>query len=288
MKLLHNAPAVTKAMIIAAMMSACQNEKDAVVSPVSAHEQAADANAKTVVSRLLINDGGVSLGYSGVRNAFSKETVSQKYSREYQYFNNKIIGSYTNLKQYNKIDAYDTYTLNAKGLCVESAIKPTLEFTTIYVYNEMNQLILAYNKAKPNQRQEYQYEVDPDGQGASLYSVSSYDKNGVLLKETFFKYIDGTDGGYASIDWYPVNPDVLAQSTNKYLPIFGKFSRYLVKQTIDKIYYVPNGVPAEKVYNHSYTQYSEFAGVKTITTKDQWGKTLSTVERKYSQLTGLQ
>lgn len=287
MKLLHNAPAITKAIILAGLMSACQNEKDAVVSPVTSHEQTTDANAKTVV-KLLVKDGGTKLSYSGVRNVLSKELVENQYSREYQYGNNKITGSYTNLKQYQKINAYDTYTLNAKGLCVESAIQPTNTNTTVYVYNEMNQLISAYNKTHTKQRQDYQYEIDPDGQGSSLYSVTFYDKNDVVLKEIFFNYKDGTDGGYASLDWYPVNPDHLAQATNKYLPMFGKFSRYLLKQKIEKIYYAPNSVPAEKTYNYSYTESLDGSGaIKTIKTTDYWGKILSNIERKYSTPTGL-
>ncbi|MCF2503441.1 hypothetical protein L0663_08650 [Dyadobacter sp. CY107] len=288
MKLLHNAPAITKALILAGFVSACQNEKDAIVSPATSHEQASDANAKTVVTKLLVKDGDANLSYSGVRNVFTKEVVNSKYSKEYAYSGNKIIGTYTNLANYNKINSYDTYTLNAKGLCVESAIMPTLEFTTVYVYNEMNQLLLAYNKNKPNQRQEYQYEMDPDGQGSSLYSVTFYDKNDVLLKELHFKYVDGTDGGYSSFDWFPVNPEHLAQATNKYLPIFGKFSRFLLKQTIEKTYYIPNGVPAEKVYNYTYALNNDgSSAIKSITTKDSWGKTISLIERKYTTPTGL-
>jgi hypothetical protein len=281
MKLLHTAPAITKAIVLAAMMSACQNEKDAIVSPAGSLEQVTDANAKTI-TKLLVKDGDASLSYSGARNLFKKEFLDKKYSREYLYGDNKIIGTYTNLANYNKIQSYDVYTLNSKGLCEESAIQPTLQNTTVYVYNEMNQLTLAYNKTHNKQRQEYQYEIDPDGQGTSLYSVTFYDKNDVVLKEIFFKYMDGSNGGYSVQDWYPVNPDHLAQSANKYLPIFGKFSRYLLKQKIEKTYYVPNGVPGEKEFNYSYTFSADgSSAIKSITTKDGWGKVLSNVERTY-------
>ena len=287
MKLLHNAPAVTKAIVLAAMMSACQNEKDAIVSPAGSLEQVTDENAKTI-TKLLVKDGDASISYSGVRNLFKKEFVDKKYSREYLYGDNKIFGTYTNLANYNKIQSYDVYTLNSKGLCEESAIQPTIQNTTKYVYNEMNQLILAYNKTHNKQRQEYHYEIDPDGQGESLYSVTFYDKNDVVLKEILFKYMDGTDGGYTLQDWYPVNPDHLAQSANKYLPIFGKFSKYLVKQKIEKTYYVPNGYPGEKEFNYNYTLSGDgSATIKSITTKDAWGKVLSNIERKYTTPIGL-
>src|SRR5690349_4369405 len=87
MKLLHNAPAITKAIVLAAIMSACQNEKDAVVSPDNSVEQASDANAKTI-TKLLTKDGDVSLSYSGVRNQFAKEFLDKKYIREYGYSDN--------------------------------------------------------------------------------------------------------------------------------------------------------------------------------------------------------
>ena len=278
MKLLHNVPAVTKAIILAAMMSACQNEKDGVVAPANSLEQPTDANAKTI-TKLLIKDGGTKLTYSGIRNLLTKELNDAEWLREYSYVDNKIVCALS--KGSAKINNYATYTLNAKGLCEQSAITQYSSQTVIYKYNEMNRLSLAYNKATPNLRQEYKYELDADGQGESLRSITFYDKYDVKLKVIEFKYMDGTNGSWSTNDLYPVNPDHLAEATSKYLPMFGKFSRYLVKQKLEKVYYVPNGVPAETEFNYSYNSDAGAAGVKTIKTTDYFGKLLSTVERQY-------
>lgn len=278
MKLLHNAPAITKALILAGFMSACQNEKDAIVSPATSHEQASDANAKTV-TKLLIKDGGTKLTYSGVRNLLTKELNDADWLRQYTYADNKI--SYSLAKNNSIINNYATYLLNAKGQCVQSSITQYSAQTTIYVYNEMNQLSLAYNKTYPKQRQVFAYEPDLDGQGVSLRSVTFFDKDDVKLKEIEFEYMDGSNGVWSTIDLYPVNPEPLAEATSKYLPIFGKFSRYLVKQKIEKIYYVPNGVPGEKEYNYSYNSNAASVGVTTVKITDKWGKVLSNIERQY-------
>ncbi|MCE7067971.1 hypothetical protein [Dyadobacter sp. CY326] len=295
MKLLHNAPAITKAIVLAAMMSACQNEKDAIVSPDHSLEQVTDSNAKTAV-KYLIKDGGTKLTYSGVRNQLVKELDGFGYLKEYTYSGNQII---CDLKK-NGVTInknFITYTLNAKGQCVQSvhtATDKVIAGTYIYVYNELNQLTLVYHKTLPKLRQVLEYEQDGDNslQGKSLSKITFYDQYDEKEKEIIFKHANGkfvvqsnANGNVyeTALESNPLNPVGIAEANSKYLPIFGKFSRYVLRQTIHKnftgqiIYPYP-------VFNYSLTAKTLGEEISTydFITKDDFGQVVSKVERKYS------
>ncbi|MCE7069409.1 MULTISPECIES: hypothetical protein [unclassified Dyadobacter] len=295
MKLLHNAPAITKAIVLAAMMSACQNEKDAVVSPATSVEQEKDANAKTAIT-YLIKDGGTKLTYSGIRNQLVKELDGAGWLKEYTYSGNNI----TCALKTNGITVYKnfiTYTLNAKGQCVESvhtATDKVIGGTYIYVYNELNQLTLVYHKSLPKLRQVFEYEQDADNslQGKSLSKITFYDQYDKKEKEIIFKHANGkfvaqsnSSGNVyeTSLEANPLNPVGLAEANSAYLPIFGKFSRYVLKQTVHKAF-VGQIIYPYPVFNYNLSAKSLGGEITTydFITKDDFGKILSKVERKYS------
>lgn len=295
MKLLHNAPAITKMIVLAAMMSACQNEKDAVISPATSVEQEKDANAKTAIT-YLIKDGGTKLTYSGIRNQLVKELDGAGWLKEYTYSGNKIICALKkNGVTINK--NFIIYTLNAKGQCVESvhaATEKVIGGTYIYVYNEVNQLTLVYHKSLPKLRQVFEYEQDADNslQGKSLSKITFYDQYDKKEKEIIFKHANGkfvvqsnSSGNVyeTSLEANPLNPVGLAEANSAYLPIFGKFSRYVLKQTVHKGF-VGQIIYPYPVFNYYLSAKSLGGEITTydFITKDDFGKILSKVERKYS------
>jgi hypothetical protein len=290
MKLLHTAPAITKAIVLAAMMSACQNEKDAIVSPAGSLEQVTDANAKTAV-KYLIKDGGTKLTYSGVRNLLVKELDASGILKEYTYNGNKIT---CDLKKNGVmiIKNFITYTLNSKGQCVESvhtATDKVIAGTYIYVYNEFNQLTLVYHKTLPKLRQVFEYEQDADNslQGKSLSKVTFYDQYDKKEKEIIFQHANGYTNENNQKDFgmetNPLNPVGLAEANSKYLQIFGTFSRYALRQTVHKAF-VGEIIYPYPVFNYSMTAKALGGEITTydFITKDDFGKVLSKVERKYS------
>lgn len=288
MKLLHTAPAITKAIVLAAMMSACRNEKDAIVSPEGSLEQVTDANAKTAV-KYLIKDGGTKLTYSGIRNLLTKELDGSGFLKEYTYTGNKIT---CDLKKNGVTINKDfiTYTLNTKGQCVQSvhtATDKVIGGTYIYVYNELNQLTSIYHKTLPKLRQVFEYEEDADHDQASLSKITFYDQYDKKEKEILFQYANGYTNANNQKEFImetnPLTPTGLAEATSKYLPIFGKFSRYALKQTVHKAF------QGQIIYPYPVFNYSSIAknlGGEITTyefiTKDDLGKVLSKVERKYS------
>ncbi|SKB61202.1 hypothetical protein [Dyadobacter psychrophilus] len=295
MKLLQSAHAITKAMILAGLMSACQNEKDAIVAPTSSLEQATDANAKIAV-KYLIKDGGTKLTYSGIRNFLVKELDGAGYLKEYTYDGNKIT---CDLKK-NGITInknFITYTLNAKGQCVQSvhtATDKVIAGTYVYVYNEFNQLSLVYHKTLPKLRQVFEYEQDADNslQGKSLSKITFYDQYDVKEKEIIFKHANGKfvtqyhpNGNIyeTANEDNPLNPTGLAEANSKYLPIFGRFSRFALRQTVHK------GFTGQVIYPYPIFNYSltaktlgEEISTYDFITKNDFGQVLSKVERKYS------
>lgn len=291
MKLLHNVPAITKAVILAGLMSACQNEKDAIVSPSNSLEQVSDANAKTAV-QYLMKDGATKLTYSGIRNLLTKETDGNGWTKEYSYSGNKIS---CDLKKNGVVilKSFVTYTLNSKGQCVESkytAGDQAIWGTYIYVYNELNQLTLVYHKDLPKLRQVFEYEQDADNnlQGKSLKKISFYDQYDVKTKEIVFQYANGytneNNQKVFSLESNPQNPLGFSDATSKYLPIFGRFSKYELKKSIHKTLSPQIVYPFPSFNYHSYLTGSATGDVTTyaVETKNDSGKLLSKIERKYS------
>jgi hypothetical protein len=276
MKLIQNAPNIAKALILTGMLGACQNEKVAVVNPLAEQNQRHDfQNFKISAESKLIKDASRVLAYSGPRNLLTKETLeSYNYYIEYAYNGQSISGTRYQISTKNQVEK-NVYTLNANGLCIESIVGNNFKVTTVYEYNENQQLIKAYNKSEPNERLEFDYSDETNGQ-AMLLSVTFYDKANLKIKELSYSYAGLTP------DIYPVNPEYLAAGTTKYLPIFGRFSPYLVKMVTEKefTYHPFKEYASARLY--AYTQYAD-GKVKSIKATDvKSGNTYSSTERQYS------
>lgn len=276
MKILQNLPTLTKAIIIAGMLGACQNEKDAVLSPnVEKASSNSFDNAKTAADSKLISEGSRKLSYSGPRSLLAKETLeTHNYYIDYIYSAQSIQSNKYEMSTNKKVNT-NTYTLDANGLCKESSVGNNFSGTTLFKYNENQQLIIASNKFEPNERQEFKYSAEPAGK-ATLLSVSFYDEQNYKTKELTYSYA-GTIP-----DLYPLNPDFLASGTGKYLPIFGKFSPYLIKMVTETqhTYHPHKEITSGEIYD--YTFYAD-GRVKTIkATNLKTGNSHFLPERKYA------
>lgn len=268
MKLLRNTPIFIKGILIAGMLSSCQNENDTALAP-QVSTSTSDQNARTALAAgILIKDGEVGLSYQG-SSLLWKEIYATAYS-EFTYAPQLITAK--GYKYGNPSSEYK-YTLNTSGRCVQSVTNKTY----IYEYNSSGQLTRWYNKDKPNERGVLTYIADATGWKKSLGQVTFYDESGTKTKELTFGYGGATE----TPDKYPVNPDVLPSGVSRYLPIFGNFNTNLVK-TMTEYKYLLNGQKLSSTkYLYSYTL--DYAGkAKNITVKKLNGTLVSSTDRKYS------
>ncbi|SKB61215.1 hypothetical protein [Dyadobacter psychrophilus] len=275
MKLFNKALTITKVFITAGLIASCQSEKDAVVSPVVEQAEKVDENAKISADSKLISDFSRKLSYSGPRNLLAKETLeSYNYYIDYVYTAQGIKATKYEISSQKAVST-STYILNASGLCIESSVGNSFSGTTQYKYNDNQQLILAFNKFEPNERQEFKYSSEPNGQ-ARLLSVSFYDKQNYKTRELIYSYVGNMP------DLYPLNPDFLASGTGKYLPIFGKFSPYLIKMVseTEHTYHPHKEYTSAELYNYKF--YAD-GRVKSIEASDvKTGNTYMISNRTYA------
>lgn len=268
MKLLRSTPILIKGILIAGMLSSCQNEADTALAP-QAPATASDRNAKTTgaVGRLT-KDGEVDLSYQG-SGVLWKEIYANAYS-EFIYAPQLITAKGY---KYGSLSAESQYTLDASGRCVQSVTNKTY----LYEYNACGQLTKWYNKDNPSERRILTYATDATGWKKSLSSVTFYNEAGTKTKELKFSY-----GGAAGVlDKYPVTPDVLPEGISKYLPIFGSFNTNLVQSVVEDKYLLNGQKLSCITYLYSYT--FDYAGkAKNITVKKINGTLVSSTDRKYS------
>lgn len=268
MKLLRSAPIFIKGILIAGMLSSCQNENDTALEPHTP-TTVSDRNAKTSqAAGLLVKDGGVNLSYQG-SGVLWKEIYANAYS-EFIYAPQLITAK--GYKYGNPSTEYK-YTLDTFGHCVQSVTDKTY----IYEYNASGQLTRFYNKNQPNERRVFTYTTDATGWKKSLSTVTFYDESGTKTKELKFSY--GAPGIVP--DKYPVAPNVFPDGVSKYLPIFGVFNTNLVKSLIEDKYLLNGQKLSSTTYLYSYTL--DYAGkAKNITVKKVNGTLVSSTDRKYS------
>ncbi|WP_353722020.1 hypothetical protein [Dyadobacter sp. 676] len=269
MKLFRGTPIFIKGILIAGMLSACQNENDTAIAP-QAPTSTSDQNARIALAAgTLIKDGNVDLSYNSQSILPWKETYPNGYN-VFVYAPQLIT-----VKGYKYgVPATETkYTLDASGRCVQTV---TNWATYIYEYNASGQLSACYNKFKPKERRQFTYAPDAIGWKKSLSIVSFYDEFGVRTKELLFGY-----GGASGIpDNHPLNPDVLPSGISKYLPIFGSFNSYLVTCVLEDKYASNGQKTSSNKYFYSYTL--DYAGkANNITIKRPDGTLVSSTDRKY-------
>ncbi len=268
MKLLRSTPIFMKGILIAGMLSSCQNETDTALAP-QAPTTVSDRNAKTTqAAGLLIKDGEVGLSYQG-SGVLWKEIYATAYS-EFVYSPQLITAKGY---KYGNPSAEYKYILNTSGRCVESVTNKTY----IYEYNADGQLSKWYNKYQPNERRVFTYATDATGWKKSLSTATFYDESGTKTKVVKFGY----GGASGTLDKYPVIPDILPQGVSKYLPIFGNFNTNLVQILIEDKYLLNGQKLSSTTYLYSYTL--DYAGkAKNITVKKANGTLVSSTDRKYS------
>jgi hypothetical protein len=269
MKLFRSTPFFIKGILIAGMLSSCQNEKDAALAPEEP-ATVSDRNAKTTLAAgLLIKDGQVGLSYQG-SGVLWKQIYSNAYS-EFTYAPHLVtVKGY----KYGNLSTEYKYILDVSGRCVESVTNKTY----IYEYDASGQLTRWYNKYQPKERTVFTYVADATGWKKSLGMAAFYDESGTLTKELKFSY-----GATATLlpDKYPVAPDILPGDVSKYLPLFGSFNTNLVKTLVEDKYLLNGKKISSTPYLYSYTL--DYAGkAKSITVKKVNGTLVSSTERKYS------
>ncbi|WP_026630517.1 hypothetical protein [Dyadobacter alkalitolerans] len=278
MKLLQNVPTITKAIIVVGMLGACQNEKDAIVSPVA--EQAEQTNnLKTNVSyyfRRLVGDDKIALTYGGPQKMLQTQVDQQ--SSEFtiyslNYSKDKLLASHFTGANENKTKiGVSEFILNSEGKCIEShhtvSSSPN-ETVYKYEYNTDGLLEKAYNKNSPSERQEFTYSLKTTGK-FNLSKIKFYNANNVETKQLAYSYYSVEE------DIAKINPECLANGRGKYIPIFGYFKVNQIKQIVETTF-VGNPVKEYKaVRSIKYT----LNGL-TETVKEDVGNYVVTKVRQY-------
>lgn len=272
MKLLRNVKEIGKAIAVAGLLAACQNENGGLVKPTGdVGAPVTEKNAKLAADALLIEDGLKTLVYSTQgRPVLWKEVNAGGAYWEYSYTPSLITATENNPNSMGKVH---TYKLNSLGQCVET----TTDKTYIYEYNVYGKLIKCYNKFQPNERREFTYKVDAGGTSQTLDKVTFFDGNGVKTKELTYNY---TAGGIIQ-DLAPLNPDCLPAGVTKYLPIFGSFSTKLVRLITEDTFLLNGAKMSTKGYIFNYDLNPD-GRVKTVHRKDANEGFLSDINRKYA------
>lgn len=276
MKRFKNALTITKVIIAAGLLGACQNEKDAAVSPIAENaEQPNNQKANfALYFKRLIGDGKVTMEYSGPQKLISKEynTSKNEYTL-YSYLDaNQITGVKYNSLNQTTIET-SVYVTNSVGKCTEShhAVKgvPVNE-VYVYKYNSDGLLEKTYNKNNSNERQDFTYTPKTNGK-FNLHTIRYYNGNNVKYKElTYIYYNDKEEAA-------KVNPACLAKGRGKYLPIFGSFSVNLIKQIVETTFtYQPtNSLTVPHEFSYTWNGQTEIV-------KEKVGATVLLTERKYA------
>lgn len=273
MKLFKTKTMLVNGLLLAGLLSACQNENEHALLPLQS-ATVSDQNAKT--SQLvgqLIKDGDVSLTYDGQNPGnLGKETYSNGTYHVFEYAPQSIIGKrYVN--GFNNATMVFSYKLDTYGRCVQTVTDKTY----LYEYDSNGQLTKLYNQFDPAERTEFTYQPDENGAANSLSRVTMYNAAGQKTRELLFNYTIT-----APIpDKSPLNLDVFPKGVSKYLLIFGKFSTNLVQCSSDKTF-LPNGqYLSSATYYYSYEL--DYAGkVKNVKVKKYDGTLVSSTDRKYT------
>jgi hypothetical protein len=278
MKLLHNVPAITKAIIVAGLLGACQTEKEAVVNPITEQAEKADyQNAKLSPSykvNRLLSDDYVTLQYTGpYRKLFKQINESVK---EYTEFNHTYANQISSTKYNSSTQTVlekTVYVLNTEGKCTQSHHKINGASGTevyIYEYNSDGRVKKSYKESNPKYYEEFVYST-VNGK-INLQSIKYYNGDTKYKEQTFIYH-------YMQEDKAKINPACIALGRGKYLPIFGSFNEHLVKE-IKETSFGNQGVATSTIYREFSYSYSE--DIETVKEKNNYG-VLST-KRKYGVL----
>ncbi|WP_460978096.1 hypothetical protein [Spirosoma knui] len=212
-------------LLITCLLSACQTEK--LVSPLNPAAQAPDPaatltstdGATTRINRKLIKYDGSKLLYNADDRLWKVIDTPTEYT-EYSYSPGTLVSiRYKNGQKTSQI----SYTLNADGRCISSKHVNSLDTKVYkYEYNAQGRLIKRYNANAVNERHEYEY--DSNGE---LLVFKTFDSGNLKGVEITFSY--SVPGEPMQIDRYRLNSTLLAP-LDEHLPIFGAFSKHLIRR----------------------------------------------------------
>ncbi|ACT95718.1 hypothetical protein [Dyadobacter fermentans] len=230
MKKLHIAGNLLKGVLLAGMLTACQNED--VLNPKSQESGIRnEAEAKVNAELRLVEDGYNKLKYikaGRLAGKLSKISGSTLYT-EYSY-DDSTGDLWITSKQYykanNQLCKEIAYQIKY-GKCVKS-IDKTNNITREYKYNEMGYLQeVSIIGSALSQKSIFTYQQIALGLDSKrLDYITSYNSFGAPYERINFFY--DYNGSPAKADKYFLNPE--HTSLDPYLPYFGKFSDALVQR----------------------------------------------------------
>ncbi|SEJ31121.1 hypothetical protein SAMN05216327_108205 [Dyadobacter sp. SG02] len=219
-----------RSMLLAGLLSACQNDESIAPSQSSSVELT-DQNAKLIANPNLVKDGDKTLEYvNWGRYAGKLSKVSDtKYFTEYSYNdNNGSTDLWITSRRYDKasnalINEHKFQISNGKCIASDDV---TNQINYSYIYNAANRLTEI--KAIPQNAPVYKIVFDHAYYSATkeyrLRTITFHESTG-LVSEITIGYT--LPGGALITDKYPLNPDI---GLDRYLHIYGNFSNYLAQQ----------------------------------------------------------
>ncbi|SDH14852.1 YD repeat-containing protein [Dyadobacter soli] len=253
MKKLQLAGNLLKALMLAGVMTACQNQD--AVAPLESTTPLMEQAAKTNAELKLVKDGTTNLQYikqGRLTGKLSKVSETAFYT---QYSYDDSTGDlWITSKRYNKSSNVLVQEIKYKivnGRCVTS-INQTTNWTSEYKYNEMGRLDeVNLSSGALTQKHTFTYDNVANSIGKErLKEIIKSSPIGPYQQINFFYTLEGSA---EKLDNYPLNSEHLG--FDKYLPYFGKFSDVLIQQV--QITPLPFTNQAKPYYKHYYTINSD-------------------------------
>jgi hypothetical protein len=275
MKQFHTIGSLSKGLLLAGLLMACNNEQ--MVTPnETANITADNKNAKVAAfTPRLLKDGSKELEYYGIYNVNRdklwkvKDVPAGEYT-EFSY-NGQTITAQRRKISTNNLVYQVTYQLDANGRCTESFSTETNK-TSKYEYGQLGRLIKLYEKNNPNERIELGY---ASGVVNQLKTMSFFDKLNTKTREVTFNY-NQQGSANPMENKYPTNP-VALDKTAEYLNIFGLFHANLVTFEFDQ-YLQMNGTP---MYSKQFSYIFNASGYPKTILADV-GNVVETKARTYT------
>ncbi|MGX5855506.1 hypothetical protein ACWKW6_17760 [Dyadobacter jiangsuensis] len=269
MKQLKIAGTSLKYLLAIGLLTAC-NHDDPITPTQNLEAVSIDKNAKISSLLRLVEDGDASIQYFKTgkfkgRISYIDPGAGKNYCYKYNYDDNNPAGDLWITKRlYNKSGGQLVSEMKFKvvnGLCVLS--EALSGGSAYFSYNAQGQLDEITIKSQGNivMTAKYSYLFDA--------ASNTYRLDNILRTEVGLNYVNEYKFAYSQLpDKYPLNYEIFS-FTDKYLPIYGKFSDVLVSVhsvTLD----IKKGSPTPTHYLHTYTTDSD--GLATmIETKIAYG-----------------
>lgn len=230
MKRLHIAGKLLKCLLLAGLLTGCQNE-DVLTPAGTVANVSNDQNAKIAAEIRLVKDGEKIIQYhkSGRFAGYVSKVGDQYYYTTYSYVDGGVPGAYSvTSKQYAKgNDALlkeVNYVVNEDGVCTKRHDLTSNKISN-FTYKNRTRLETITLQGS-SEKAEFIYIVASDTGKDRLDRIIHSNNNGAY-KEIEFFYNMGV-GTQTKPDKYALNNEHTC--LDKYLPIFGTFSDVIVQR----------------------------------------------------------